>query len=246
MNNICNGPKSRIINEEIMDSIKLLPIPCDIVNEILNYLEVILNPQKLHDIFWINFGIETCNLYKWNLDCLEILSNTIEKNNYFALLKISGLFCKLIDNLDALVCLYYPINKYSITINKNDAEQINSSQIKMISFENQFEKFGYQLPITCIFYNCSTITKYERQIEDKNGNTQINVDKNIIPFRDKYYITNFIFRFGIYLIYLEEKIDSFPVYLKENQDNNMYSNKHKSNIKKFVQLLKHHYYKLEL
>ena len=72
------------------------------------------------DTFWVDLGIETSNLIKWNSYCWVILEYCLGKNKTKSLLTIDKHFCRLQSLLDDLVCISYPRSIFSIQVNNQD------------------------------------------------------------------------------------------------------------------------------
>jgi hypothetical protein len=96
-------------NIDIIDS---LPIPHDLIKNIKtycdDYLSIPINKVGYEvDEFWIKLGIETCNIYRWNLNCMFIQNARV----FSALEKQLNLLRSLLDDL---VCNSYPRSIHSI------------------------------------------------------------------------------------------------------------------------------------
>ena len=129
------------IKQERNREIKKLPLPYDIINKIVNYDSDFINIDSCIDTFWINLGKETCNLDMWSWYCYDIFQKSFGKTRFKFVYDIRyKLFINLKDELDKLVCNYYPRN--------------------ITSIEN--------IPLIHIFYNNYDIIKYPVRNIDKS------------------------------------------------------------------------------
>lgn len=150
-------PITRIVQIDIIDIIDSLPIPHDLIKYIKTYCDYLYIPIPINkvgyevDEFWIKLAIETCNIYKWNVNCMFIIQNAfgITKSRLFVA------FEKQLDRLrsllDDLVCNSYTRSTYLI---KYDNLEICMTNI-----------FYYMEDI--IKYPINTYTKKTTTIQDK-------------------------------------------------------------------------------
>ena len=149
-------PISRI--QQNLELINDLPIPYDLIQHIKTYCDDYL-PIPIEkvgenvDKFWVNLGIEICNLIQWNIYCFYTLQHSFGKTKFNSLWSSIEKFQTLRCLLDDLVCGSYQRNIYSIQINNQD------------------------IKITNIFYNDGDIIEYPYKKNKKIITLQ---DKNYI------------------------------------------------------------------
>lgn len=103
------------IKQERNREIRKLPLPEDIINKIINYNDEFIKPDNNIDDYWINLGIETCNLYNWSRYCHSILVTSFGSTKFnFLYNMIQEYFGTLRSYLDDIVCGNYPKNINSI------------------------------------------------------------------------------------------------------------------------------------
>ena len=128
-------------NGQNIDIINSLPISHDLIEYIKtyfdDYLSIPINRVGYEvDKFWIKLGIETCNIKRWNDNCMFIIQNAFGKTKtrlFWALKKKINL---LVGGLDDLICNSYPRSIHSI------------------KYDNR------EIQITHIFYNIEDIIEY--------------------------------------------------------------------------------------
>ena len=165
-----------------------LPLNNDIINTIMSFVGIYLEPSDCMDIFWFKLGRETCNLIEWNTNCMHIVYSGFGKSTpfYKCLLPFSRLYgpkkklhpaiqCKL----DDMICAYYPIR------NKNCEENIlRISKLRSI---------------IDIFYNNADCGEHKYISQEKLDYSKAKV----IHAEEKKYILNFIDRLKLYKYYIE-------------------------------------------
>lgn len=127
-----NGP-----NTDIIDN---LPIPHDLIKNIKtycdDYLSIPINKVGYEvDEFWIKLGIETCNIYRWNENCMFIIQNAFGKTKRRQFVALAKQLLLLQSFLDDLVC-----NSYR--------------SIRSIKYDNR------EIRTNNIFYNMADIIEY--------------------------------------------------------------------------------------
>lgn len=124
-----------------VDIIDILPLPYDLIKYIKTYcdhhLSIPINKVGYEvDEFWIKLGIETCNICKWNENCMLLIQNLFSKKKSTLFVSLNKRLRALRTLLDDLVCFSYPLSINSIKYNNRE------------------------IPIIHIFYNISDINNY--------------------------------------------------------------------------------------
>jgi hypothetical protein len=128
-------------NGSNLDIIDSLPIPDDLIKNIKtycdDYLSIPINKVGYEvDEFWIKLGIETCNICRWNDNCMFIVQNAFGKTKSRLFVGLEKQLRSLTGLLDDLVCNSYPRSIHSI------------------EYDNR------EIFITDIFYNMEDIMEY--------------------------------------------------------------------------------------
>ena len=128
-------------NGQNLDIIDSLPIPYDLIKYIKtycdDYLSIPINKVGYEvDEFWIKLGIETCNIYRWNVNCMFTIENAFGKTKSRLFVALEKQILLLQGLLDDLLCNSYPRSIHSI------------------KYDNR------EIYITNIFYNMEDIIKY--------------------------------------------------------------------------------------
>ena len=172
-----NGP-----NLDIIDS---LPIPHDSIKNIKtycdDYLSIPINKVGYEvDEFWIKLGIETCNIYRWNDNCMFIVQNAFGKTKSRIFVGLEKQLCLLTSLLDDLVCNSYPRSIHSI---KYDNREISITKI-FYDMEDimEYPVNTYKKTITLqdkkyIINFIERTNKFLNFLEENIDNLPVNVEK---------------------------------------------------------------------
>lgn len=115
-------------NNDIVD---ILPLPDDLIKYIKTYCDdhLFIPVNKVGyevDEFWIKLGIENCNIYRWNENCMFLIQNLFGKTKSRPFVSLNKRLRVLRSLLDDLVCFSYPLSVHSI---KYDNREISITQI---------------------------------------------------------------------------------------------------------------------
>jgi hypothetical protein len=202
-------PISRI--QRKFEEINSLSLPNEIIRYIKKYCDEFL-PIPIEyvgdniDKFWINLGIETCNLKRWNINCVNILQGSfgLNKFNVFS----GGLFGSLRSLLDDLVCMNYPLSKSSIQMDGRDIKLIkifyNIEDI--IEYPIEYTKCGRKRKKTITSQDNEYIFKFIERMHIYLNYLEKNVDK--LPLNiGKSKVTSINKRLKIIIGKLKQKYD---------------------------------------
>jgi hypothetical protein len=185
-------PRTRIgSNIDIIDS---LPIPYDLIKYIKtycdDYLSIPINKVGYEvDEFWIKLGIETCNIYRWNNNCMYLIQNIFCRTKSRLFVSLQNQLGVLRSLLDNLVCNSYPRSIHSI---KYDNREIFISEIfysikDIIEYPvNTYKKKTITLQDKKYIINFIERTnKYLIFLEKNIDNLPVNVDSFFVFFYDE-------------------------------------------------------------